>query len=85
MKIRAGFVSNSSSSSFVVGKYFMTEDQIRAFKNGARIINEEFDGGDYGTYLEESTHYFYGEVDYDVYDAYKALLGEIGVGSDKAN
>lgn len=28
MKIRKGFVSNSSSSSFIIAKYLMTEEQI---------------------------------------------------------
>jgi hypothetical protein len=29
MKIRTGFVSNSSSSSFCIAKHFMTEEQIK--------------------------------------------------------
>ena len=33
MKIRAGFVSNSSSSSFVLDKDGMTEKQLREFRN----------------------------------------------------
>lgn len=32
MKIRSSFVSNSSSSSFVLGKHFMTEEQIEEFR-----------------------------------------------------
>lgn len=33
MKIRSGFVSNSSSSSFVLDKDMMTEEQIELVKN----------------------------------------------------
>ncbi len=85
MKIRTSFVSNSSSSSFVVGKYFMTEEQIKQFKIGMIEITNEFDDCEYGSYVDESTHYFAGEVDYNAHEAYCNLLDEIGVGSDKAH
>ena len=84
MKIRNGFVSNSSSSSFVIGKYFMTQEQIKAFRIKITEISNSFEG-EYGAYLDESDHYFYGEVDHEAYDLYRELLDEIGVGSDKAN
>lgn len=59
MKIRNGFVSNSSSSSFVVGKNFLTDDQIVEFRNNLEEINENnFGEGD----ISESKHYFQGNV-----------------------
>ena len=41
MKIRQGFVSNSSSSSFVVAKAALTEEQIELIKNHWDIAAED--------------------------------------------
>lgn len=78
MKIRNGFVSNSSSSSFVIGKYFMTFDQIEDFRGLIKKIydvrdNEHespdgitYDGEivayDEDTYIGEDENYFYGDI-----------------------
>ena len=73
MKIRTNFVSNSSSTSFCIGKNFMTEEQIgkfREWKNSA--LSEE-------TCLGESTYYFSGDVDQDDYFSIKDALVEMGV------
>ena len=40
MKIRQGFVSNSSSSSFIIGKSNLTEIQIEQIKNHWKIAKE---------------------------------------------
>ena len=40
MKTRSGFVSNSSSSSFVVSKHFLTPLQIEQIKDVDRLANE---------------------------------------------
>ena len=40
VKIRQGFVSNSSSSSFCIAKCYMTDDQIAKFK---KLMSEKFD------------------------------------------
>jgi len=56
MKIRNGFVSNSSSSSFCIAKCYMTQDQITAFKNlGVIRFGEE-------TYISEGKLYFLGTL-----------------------
>jgi hypothetical protein len=78
MKIRNGFVSNSSSSSFVLGKYFMTPEQIEEFKSLIKEIDDvrengfdspicvtyegEVVGYDEDTYLSEDDNYFFGDV-----------------------
>lgn len=52
MKIRRGFVSNSSSSSFILEKKFMTQDQINSIMS--------YEGGDYWSITEndETIHGF---------------------------
>ena len=42
MKIRNGFVSNSSSSSFILSKICLSEQQIQAVLNPQKYINEHF-------------------------------------------
>ena len=61
MKIRNGFVSNSSSSSFCIYKKLMTEQQIEEFRE---LINpSEYDEDrDCDTSLYESGEYFLGDV-----------------------
>lgn len=56
MKIRYGFVSNSSSSSFCIHKQYMTEEQIEEFR---KIIDLPSDG----YYIGEVGKYFLGRVD----------------------
>lgn len=54
MKKRNGFVSNSSSSSFVIAKVFMTKEQqeeLRNWRPSEDAMNEEW-------YLDESDGYF---------------------------
>ena len=59
MKIRVGFVSNSSSSSFVVDKAVMTGEQIREFVTLIRKHNkEDYEDG----YLYEGKNHYFGEI-----------------------
>ena len=58
-KIRNGFVSNSSSSSFILGKYFLTNDQIELIENNLKEINEANSGEGY---LFNTKYYFQGEI-----------------------
>jgi len=59
MKIRQGFVSNSSSSSFVLDKNGMTEKQVEAIRNWVKnSINHE------DTSINESNKHFYGTMSY---------------------
>ena len=57
MKKRHGFVSNSSSSSFVLGKAHMTDEQINKFQNMLDEINDCYEG-----YVFDTKYYFHGEV-----------------------
>lgn len=41
MKIRKGFVSNSSSSSFIIKKEKLTEEQIEKIKNHIVVVREK--------------------------------------------
>ena len=73
MKIRNGFVSNSSSSSFVVGKEYMTDKQIKKFAKWIKSYNENTCEG----WIFDTEFYFHGTVDQG-YEAKDYLL-DIGV------
>lgn len=57
MKIRIGFVSNSSSSSFCIYKKLMTAKQIKEFKE---ILDRS--EKDYETCIGEDGNYFVGTL-----------------------
>ena len=59
MKKRLGFVSNSSSSSFCIGKSYMTEEQITKF----REVIDEAEKLFIHTDVSEAKLYFVGIVD----------------------
>lgn len=59
MKLRIGFVSNSSSSSFCIAKTFMTTEQISDFAQLSCDIEENSDG----THIDWDKNYFMGSVD----------------------
>jgi len=57
--IRLSFVSNSSSSSFVIPKKYLTKDDYDTYE---QMI---FDSSRYNEELRESEHYIYGRISND--------------------
>lgn len=41
MKVRNGFVSNSSSSSFIISKHFISEHQLEQIRNHIQVAKDE--------------------------------------------
>jgi hypothetical protein len=80
MKIRNGFVSNSSSSSFVIPKDKLTDYQIAGIHNYNEEANkhqEYFNFGspnDDGWFISESEFYISGYCHMDNFDMYEYLF-----------
>jgi hypothetical protein len=85
MKIRFGFVTNSSSSSFVIPKIYLSSKQIALIYNHIESSNKIFniyaDKDDEWT-IEEDEHEVRGRVFMDNFDMYDYLY-LIGVRMDK--
>ncbi len=74
MKVRMGFVSNSSSSSFVLCKAHMTKEQIKAMSKWV----DKYDEGEWGDGSpQESVGHFFGAVSYHA--ELEKFLDTIGV------
>lgn len=58
MKVRNGFVSNSSSSSFVIPKKYLSKDDYEIYD---QLM---WGSDDYDTELHESENYIFGKVSY---------------------
>jgi hypothetical protein len=90
MKIRNGFVSNSSSSSFVIGKYFMTPEQVKELNDLRGVIDEAMENGydspivtlfhevvvgyDEDTWIDENENYFFGDIGHGHYEVIEDFL-----------
>ena len=62
MKRRNGFVSNSSNTSFVLSKSYMTDDQINKFSKFVSDIGDVVDGVDAIEKQEYVMRYFNDEI-----------------------
>ena len=83
MKKRKGFVSNSSTSSFVIAKGHLTSLQIWAIKNHTIVgkdLNVEYTN--YPWTIGEDDFNIIGDTDMDNFDM-EDFLEKIGVPSDK--
>jgi len=65
VKTRDCFVSNSSSSSFILPKKDLTLEQIRGFTSWVNIYNEQEFGKDDDHHVTETSNYFFGSVSYN--------------------
>ena len=79
MKIRNGFVSNSSSSSFVIPKDKLTEEQIQLIKNHSTEASKHTEYYNFGNVdepwsIRESEYYISGDTFMDNFDMYEYLI-----------
>lgn len=74
MKIRTGFVSNSSSSSFVLEKEGLTKQQLEAIEKWFKKVDS-----DYNNRICETKKHFFGELSYHNNPSLYELLEDLGV------
>lgn len=74
MKVRLGFVTNSSSSSFIISKKYLDDDQIEAIRNHSELGEKlGFDCCNYAWDIEENENYITGYTWLDNFDMYDFL------------
>ena len=76
MKIRDGFVSNSSSASFVLGKNFLSKKQIEKF---SEWLGNDFNSDNYESFIHETPNYFHGRISIHEEERIIKFLKEIKV------
>lgn len=90
MKIRNGFVSNSSSSSFIIDKKHLTEEQIDLIVNHFDEIRKRENEGTYNQHIhcydEWSVHDIDDKIEVstsmDNFDMYSYLINVVKVNPD---
>ena len=92
MKIRNGFVSNSSSSSFIISKSVLSQEQIEAIRDHINYTKNNFpdmigkslgkDTYNWAWKILENNEYILGNVDMDGFEM-SDFLEKIGI--DKSN
>jgi hypothetical protein len=79
MKIRNGFVSNSSSSSFIIAKAYLTKDQVQAILDFHKKMDEnEVYFGDDGNQLYDDDCYIRFECR-NIADKLEKMLTKMGI------
>lgn len=78
MKIRNGFVSNSSSASFIIGKFFMSGKDIEDFRLFCKDVNNHDT-----SYISEYENYFNGRVDRIIVSYIDDFMNEHNITSEK--
>ena len=84
MKIRNGFVSNSSSSSFVIPKDKLTYEQIELIRNHSTEASKHSEYSDFGNIydswdISESEYYISGYCFMDNFDMYEYLINYLKI------
>ena len=78
MKIRQGFVSNSSSSSFAIDLQKLSKNQFLLIKYRNEELPEDYK---WRIYIDEDKYELCGYTDMDSFNMYKFLV-EIGIDSN---
>lgn len=85
MKVRRDFVTNSSSSSFLIAKKYLDNDQIEAIRNHSELGEKlGIDCSKEYWFIRESNGYITGETGMDNFDM-EEFLEKIDVDMDKVD